>query len=172
MGNDSWIIHLRHGGWCSTSAGCHAFTSTDVGSSRFTVDPSSPSFNSSRFGLNWFQGLLSANRSVNPAFYSFNVAELLYCDGGLYAGTAGRLPVLGSADQFIHSEGDKIWKAIFQGGWTGSAACGQRNTKEPAALPCCAVPWCAVPCCAMLCCAVLCCAVLCWCPPGSLLCIC
>ena len=106
---------MRQGEWCSTPAGCHAFTSSDVCSSRFTVDPSAPSFNSSRFAVNWFQGLLSANRSINPVFYSFNVAELLYCDGGLYAGTAGRVPVRGSKEQFIYSEGDKIWKAVFQG---------------------------------------------------------
>ena len=128
--NASWIIHFRHGGWCTTLADCVARTASDYGTSRFTMDPSARGFDSSRFAVNWFQGLLSANRSRNPVFSRWNVAQLIYCDGGLYAGTAGAMAVNGSAygngttgngtgssnsTAYLYSEGDNIWKAIFQG---------------------------------------------------------
>ena len=33
-----------------------------------------------------FEGLLSANKEINPDFYDWNAARVNYCDGASFAG--------------------------------------------------------------------------------------
>ncbi|CAI5963743.1 unnamed protein product [Closterium sp. NIES-64] len=39
----------------------------------------------------WFGGILSAHETENPVFNNWNLVRLVYCDGGGYAGTRGRI---------------------------------------------------------------------------------
>ncbi|CAI5480417.1 unnamed protein product [Closterium sp. Yama58-4] len=60
-----------------------------------------------------FTGILSSNSSINPPFYNWNLVRLIYCDGGGYAGTAGRLEV-GSNGTAIYLDGWNIVQAVIE----------------------------------------------------------
>ncbi|CAI5972252.1 unnamed protein product [Closterium sp. NIES-65] len=44
-----------------------------------------------RLAQETFAGVLSSNERINPLFHNWNLVRLLYCDGGGYAGTRGRI---------------------------------------------------------------------------------
>ncbi|CAI5933548.1 unnamed protein product [Closterium sp. NIES-64] len=60
-----------------------------------------------------FNGILSSNSSINPPFYNWNLVRLIYCDGGGYSGTAGRLEI--NNDTAINLDGWNIVQAVIEG---------------------------------------------------------
>ncbi|XP_019623296.1 PREDICTED: pectin acetylesterase 11-like [Branchiostoma belcheri] len=73
-GQKSWIVWLEGGGACVNLTSCYQRSFTNLGSSK---------------GLNHqktLHGMSSASKDVNPDFYTWNVALLVYCDGFFYAG--------------------------------------------------------------------------------------
>ncbi|XP_038052705.1 pectin acetylesterase 11-like [Patiria miniata] len=72
--HNSWIIHLLGGAWCYNNSECARRSATDLGSSRM-LSPKQ-----------LFGGILSANFTVNPDFYDWNVAVVNYCDGASFSG--------------------------------------------------------------------------------------
>ncbi|CAI5514558.1 unnamed protein product, partial [Closterium sp. Naga37s-1] len=106
-GKRMWNINLPGGGWCSSAAECVARSKTFYGSSTFypgepTRIPPFPRF----------AGFLSSNSSVNPPFHNWNLVRLIYCDGGGYLGTAGRLEV--SRGTVLYMDGWKIVQAVIE----------------------------------------------------------
>ncbi|CAI7842542.1 unnamed protein product, partial [Closterium sp. NIES-54] len=103
-----WHIYLPHGGWCRNANECVGRSRTALGSSTFypadptiaTIPP--PSFN----------GILSSNSSINPPFYNWNLVRLIYCDGGGYAGTAGRVDI--NNNTAIYLDGWNILQAVIE----------------------------------------------------------
>ncbi|CAI5494512.1 unnamed protein product [Closterium sp. Naga37s-1] len=87
-GRRKWHIYLPGGGWCLTVAECIERADTNFGSTRGY--PKHPS------GRAWFGGILSAHETVNPVFHNWNLVRLVYCDGGGYAGTRGRIKLTSS----------------------------------------------------------------------------
>ncbi|XP_041354310.1 pectin acetylesterase 5-like [Gigantopelta aegis] len=78
---NSWIIHLQSGGWCTTLEDCYHRSYTSYGSS-LACDTSAV-----------LEGVLSSNKGTNPDFYTWNVAQLVYCDGGSFAGNRSDAPM-------------------------------------------------------------------------------
>ncbi|CAI5496453.1 unnamed protein product [Closterium sp. Naga37s-1] len=100
-GKNMWHIYLPGGAWCGTAAQCVARSKTLYGTS--TLYPTDPEPNA---------GILSSNSSINPPFYNWNLVRLLYCDGGGYAGTAGRLDVGNGTS--IYLDGWNITQAVIE----------------------------------------------------------
>ena len=73
-GANKWMLHLMGGAWCTNSADCYTRSTTVLGSS--TQWPESAEL----------FGFYSDNLTVNPDFYNWNAAFLVYCDGGSFAG--------------------------------------------------------------------------------------
>ncbi|XP_022110445.1 pectin acetylesterase 11-like [Acanthaster planci] len=73
----SWIIHLLGGSWCYNNTACAHRSTTDLGSSRL-LKPTKT-----------FGGILSANFTVNPDFFDWNLVVVNYCDGASFSGTRG-----------------------------------------------------------------------------------
>ncbi|CAI5995475.1 unnamed protein product, partial [Closterium sp. NIES-64] len=62
-----------------------------------------------------FYGMLSSNSSINPHFHNWNLVRLIYCDGGGYSGTAGRVEVGSNGNSTtIYLDGWKIVQAVIQ----------------------------------------------------------
>ncbi|CAI5528522.1 unnamed protein product, partial [Closterium sp. Naga37s-1] len=106
-GKRMWNINLPGGGWCRTAAECVARSNTFLGSSTFypQVPTRIPPFPR-------FAGFLSSNSSVNPSFHNWNLVRLVYCDGGGYLGTAGRLEV--GRGTVLYMDGWKIVQAVIE----------------------------------------------------------
>jgi len=69
-----WIISIFGGGWCYNEQDCYGRSKTKLGSSKY-----------------WDKilngtGIVSGNPSVNPDFWGWNVAYLIYCDGASFSG--------------------------------------------------------------------------------------
>ncbi|CAI7829269.1 unnamed protein product [Closterium sp. NIES-53] len=61
-------------------------------------------------------GILSGRQPENKLFYNWNLALLAYCDGGGYAGTAGKVLVKGNGKgAALFMQGDAIVKAVLSG---------------------------------------------------------
>ena len=73
-GATKWILHLEGGGWCYDEELCLARSKTSLGSSKSWPKTAA------------FGGFLSPNEAVNPDFYDWNVAFLMYCDGASFSG--------------------------------------------------------------------------------------
>ena len=69
-----WILHLQGGAWCGDEADCLGRSKTALGSSTFWP-PSAE-----------YAGFLSDNATINPDFYNWSLAFLMYCDGSSFAG--------------------------------------------------------------------------------------
>ncbi|CAI7755912.1 unnamed protein product, partial [Closterium sp. NIES-54] len=108
-GKNMWHIYLPGGAWCGSAAQCVARSKTLYGTS--TLYPTDPEPNADIRPP--FYGILSSNSSINPPFYNWNLVRLLYCDGGGYAGTAGRLEV-GSNGTAIYLDGWNIIQAVME----------------------------------------------------------
>ncbi|GJP34164.1 hypothetical protein CLOM_g18620 [Closterium sp. NIES-68] len=112
-GASSWVIYLQGGGWCTSVTACAARAKTVLGSSNFYPQPSDPNFNKIMQGYgNAFTGILSNNSAENPDFYNWNLAMVVYCDGGGFAGTRRQydMPTGGS----IHLDGSRVFKSVLE----------------------------------------------------------
>ena len=74
---NKWIIHLHGGAWCYDAETCFRRSFSILGS---TNNWSAENI------TNFFQGILSSNKDVNPWFSDWNVVVQSYCDGGLFSG--------------------------------------------------------------------------------------
>ena len=73
-GANKWIINFKGGGWCYDEDSCAQRSKTTLGSSK------------SWGKTDTYQGLLSADQTINPNFYNWNLAYAMYCDGASFAG--------------------------------------------------------------------------------------
>ena len=73
-GANKWIIHQGGGGWCYSDQDCLERSKTWFGSSV-------PWNKSVEIG-----GIFSDDEKVNGQFFNWNVAYLMYCDGGSFSG--------------------------------------------------------------------------------------
>ncbi|CAI5500498.1 unnamed protein product [Closterium sp. Naga37s-1] len=64
-----------------------------------------------------FRGILSSNEGANPFFAGWHLAMAVYCDGGGYAGAAGRVAV--GEGRYVHMDGSRIVSAIMDGALLG-----------------------------------------------------
>ncbi|CAI5995464.1 unnamed protein product, partial [Closterium sp. NIES-64] len=108
-GKNMWHIYLPGGAWCGTAAQCVARSKTLFGTS--TLYPTDPAPNAALRPP--FNGILSSNSTINPPFYNWNLVRLIYCDGGGYSGTAGRLEV-GTNGTAIYLDGWSIVQAVIE----------------------------------------------------------
>ncbi|CAI5512388.1 unnamed protein product [Closterium sp. Naga37s-1] len=112
-GASSWVIYLQGGGWCTSVTACAARAKTVLGSSNFYPPPSDPNFDKTmRDYGNAFTGILSNSSTENPDFYNWNLAMVVYCDGGGFAGTRRQydLPTGGS----IYLDGARVFKSVLE----------------------------------------------------------
>ncbi|CAI5512870.1 unnamed protein product, partial [Closterium sp. Naga37s-1] len=92
-GSNSWLVYLHGGGWCLNFNDCALRADSYRGSSRYWPSPSSPS-NLTHLMAGYrmsFTGILSGNAANNPFFHNWNMAVVMYCDGGAYMGYKGRM---------------------------------------------------------------------------------
>ncbi|GJP40321.1 hypothetical protein CLOM_g24599 [Closterium sp. NIES-68] len=93
-GAKKWLIYFHGGGWCTTAADCQQRAKSFRGSSRFWPKPTDGNFTKMMNEYHTqFTGILSADAKVNPEFGNWNMAVLMYCDGGAYMGYKGRAAV-------------------------------------------------------------------------------
>ncbi|CAI5952825.1 unnamed protein product [Closterium sp. NIES-65] len=100
-GVTSWHIHFPGGGWCATKSRCARRAGQLLGGTTMW-----PPTNNRRF-----EGILSSNEGANPFFAGWHLAMPVYCDGGSYAGTAGRVVV--GKRRYVHMDGSRIARAIM-----------------------------------------------------------
>ncbi|GJP37149.1 hypothetical protein CLOM_g21589 [Closterium sp. NIES-68] len=110
-GQRKWHVFLAGGGWCLTGADCQARSKTYLGSTK--MYPSDPSNYSD---VTWmkpgYDAILSTSPAANPTGHNWNLVRLIYCDGGGYAGTKGRVKL--SAGTSIYLDGWNIFRAVVQ----------------------------------------------------------
>ncbi|GJP46412.1 hypothetical protein CLOM_g5703 [Closterium sp. NIES-68] len=121
-GTNSWHIHFPGGGWCATRDECAERATTFLGSTKYMPQSSQGSWVGGQM-----TGILSPRHPENKLFYNWNLALLAYCDGGGYAGSAGKVAVKSSGKSAVFMQGDAIVKAVLQDlnrtkGGLGSAA--------------------------------------------------
>ncbi|CAI7885679.1 unnamed protein product [Closterium sp. NIES-53] len=89
-GAQNWVVHLMGGSWCTSRSQCMVRAQTSLGSTRLWPEPGSKSFfaKMNEFGAG-FAGILSRKGRENPTFNDWNAVLVVYCDGGLYAGSRG-----------------------------------------------------------------------------------
>ncbi|CAI5496264.1 unnamed protein product [Closterium sp. Naga37s-1] len=110
-GAKSWHIHFPGGGWCATRDECAARATTFLGSTKYMPRSSQGSWVGEQL-----TGILSARQPENRLFYNWNLALLAYCDGGGYAGSAGKVAVNGNGKgAALFMQGDAIVKAVLRG---------------------------------------------------------
>ncbi|CAI6000742.1 unnamed protein product [Closterium sp. NIES-64] len=81
---------------------------------RHRLTKSLPSFIQGSWVGEQLTGILSARQPENKLFYNWNLALLAYCDGGGYAGTAGKVTVKGNGKgATLFMQGDAIVKAVL-----------------------------------------------------------
>ncbi|CAI5535433.1 unnamed protein product [Closterium sp. Naga37s-1] len=105
-GVTSWHIHFPGGGWCATKSQCSWRTGRLLGGTTRWPPTNNASWAQGRFG-----GILSSNEGANPFFAGWHLAMAVYCDGGGYAGAAGRVAV--GKRRFVHMDGSRIASAIL-----------------------------------------------------------
>ena len=72
--NDSWLLHLDGGGWCTDLEACKVRSKMSKGTS---------------MGWKWAPdqaGILNTEAARNPTFHGFHKAVLKYCDGASFSG--------------------------------------------------------------------------------------
>ncbi|CAI5482064.1 unnamed protein product [Closterium sp. Yama58-4] len=60
-----------------------------------------------------FSGMLSSSEEANPGLFNWNLAMPIYCDGGGYAGTAGRVQLPGKGNNSIYLDGYNVTRTIL-----------------------------------------------------------
>ena len=98
-GVDSWIIHFNGGAWCYDNQACYQRSQTEYGSTLY-VNNNLPA-----------QGMYSGSSNMNPDFYNWNVAFVLYCDGASFTGNRAN-PVY-FKDKAIYFRGKIILESII-----------------------------------------------------------
>ena len=109
-GQRKWLVFHPSGGWCGSAADCARHAHTPLGSSRPYPD-------------RWaFDGeFLTTNRAVNPLMHDWNLAVLVYCDGGSLSGNASAPVRVGA--QTLYYRGARIL-AAFQAALVARHALG------------------------------------------------
>ncbi|CAI5996183.1 unnamed protein product [Closterium sp. NIES-64] len=105
-GVTSWHIHFPGGGWCATKSRCARRAGQLLGGTTMW-----PPTNNASWVQRRFEGILSSNEGANPFFAGWHLAMPVYCDGGSYAGTAGRVVV--GKRRYVHMDGSRIARAIM-----------------------------------------------------------
>ncbi|CAI7833042.1 unnamed protein product, partial [Closterium sp. NIES-53] len=105
-GVTSWHIHFPGGGWCATKRQCGWRARRLLGGTTRWPPTNNASWAQGRFG-----GILSSNEGTNPFFAGWHLAMPVYCDGGGYAGAAGRVAV--GEGRFVYMDGSRIVSAIM-----------------------------------------------------------
>ena len=107
-GANNWIVFLEGGGWCYDEKACLYRSGTMLGSS--TQWPATmPVDGRKEKGVTALadRPLFSADPSVNPDFYDWNIVNVGYCDGASFSGNVtdpvvvdvqARGPVAGEGD--------------------------------------------------------------------------
>ncbi|CAI5463363.1 unnamed protein product, partial [Closterium sp. Yama58-4] len=108
VGRSKWHIYLPQGAWCSTPAECVARSKINRGSSTFF--PQVPSKKHPLFP--GFTGMFSSSSRINPPFHDWNTVRFIYCDGGGYLGTVGRLEV--GNGSVLYLDGWNIIQAVIE----------------------------------------------------------
>ncbi|CAI5971739.1 unnamed protein product [Closterium sp. NIES-64] len=108
-----WHIHLLGGGWCASEGECVNRTLTSVGSSKYWA--ADPGFPKGKQYAPKMRGILSERRRSNPAFHSWNLVVMLYCDGGGYMSIRGpvRVHVGPGKQRMIHMQGWNNVQAVM-----------------------------------------------------------
>ncbi|CAI5483736.1 unnamed protein product [Closterium sp. Yama58-4] len=70
-----------------------------------------PKSNNATWAQGQFMGILSSSEALNPFFAGWHLAMAVYCDGGGYAGAAGRVAV--GEGHYVHMDGSRIVSAIM-----------------------------------------------------------
>ena len=100
---NKWIIHLHGGAWCYDPETCFRRSHSILGSTKNW---------SAENITNFFQGILSKNRIINPWFSDWNVVVQSYCDGGLFSGR--RKEPLVYRGRKLYFRGRQILKAMVE----------------------------------------------------------
>lgn len=100
---NKWIIHLHGGAWCYDLHSCIKRRSTILGSTLNSRNEDMDSF---------FHGILSKYEKINPYFFTWNVAVLSYCDGGLFSGNRRR-PLTGKGKKF-YFQGRSVLRSLIE----------------------------------------------------------
>ncbi len=69
-----WLVTLQGGGWCWNASDCYNRSLGLLGSSYKLP------------AVTQFDGIMSANFTVNPEFYNWNMVMINYCDGASFSG--------------------------------------------------------------------------------------
>ena len=101
--SNKWIIHLHGGAWCYDAETCFRRSYSILGSSNNW---------SAENITNFFQGILSKNKEINPYFNDWNVVVQSYCDGGLFSGRRKR-PLVHRGRK-LYFRGRQILKAMVE----------------------------------------------------------
>eukprot|EP00249_Psilotum_nudum_P011127 c22976_g1_i2 orf=121-1446(+) len=106
LGENSWLVHLEGGGWCSSNESCALRASTRLGSSHYMESAI------------FFNGIFSNSPMKNPDFYNWNRVKVRYCDGGSFSGEIDS-PIVtdfGESNQVkeIYHRGQRVWQAIME----------------------------------------------------------
>ncbi|CAI7829265.1 unnamed protein product, partial [Closterium sp. NIES-53] len=105
-GASTWHIHFPGGGWCGNRRQCRIRAGMQLGSTRMW-----PKSNNGTWAQGEFMGILSSSEALNPFFAGWHLAMAVYCDGGSYAGAAGRVAV--GKGRYVHMDGSGIVSAIM-----------------------------------------------------------
>ncbi|XP_066287159.1 uncharacterized protein [Branchiostoma lanceolatum] len=98
-GQKSWVVWLQGGGACASVTSCYQRSFGNLGSSK---------------GLDLqktLHGIVSASKDVNPDFYTWNAAYLVYCDGFFFAGD--REGVVKHNDKSLYFRGRRNLNALI-----------------------------------------------------------
>ncbi|CAI5481385.1 unnamed protein product [Closterium sp. Yama58-4] len=111
-GGANWHVHLPVGGWCGDERSCTRRSLNPLGSTTHWAARAPAAGYGRKKAYPAFSGLLSSNAAVNPAFHTWNLVRLVYCDGGGYTGTRGRIDVGGNKSLYL--DGWNIMQAVLQ----------------------------------------------------------
>jgi len=99
LSTNKWIISIFGGGWCYNENDCYGRSKTRLGSSKYWEKAMNGT------------GLVSGDPKVNPDFWAWNVAYLIYCDGASFSGNRdGNIVVNNTA---LYFRGKKILQTIL-----------------------------------------------------------
>ncbi|CAI5951495.1 unnamed protein product [Closterium sp. NIES-64] len=107
-GKSKWHIYLPPGVWCSSAAECVTRSKTSRGNSKFSPDK----LTKKRRIFPSFTCMFSSSSRINPPFHNWNSVRLIYCDGGGYQGTTGRLEV--GNGTVLYLDGWNIVQAVME----------------------------------------------------------
>ncbi|GJP53507.1 hypothetical protein CLOM_g12668 [Closterium sp. NIES-68] len=116
-GRRKWHVHLPTGGWCFSPGECIARANSSLGSSRFWARRLPAAVENGERVINPAEaypelgGLLSQDSITNPAFHSWNLVWLVYCDGGAYSSMRGRADLGNGAT--VYMQGRQILEDII-----------------------------------------------------------